>query len=74
MAKRKFQGGDRVVANERAPGDYEGRVGMVLQYNPPTSEYQVQFDADERGPGWLASWQLDRQRGQGNTLAGAPAQ
>lgn len=55
----KFQAGQRVVANEKAPGDYEGHSGTVLAHHPPTYEYQVQFDGDGRGPGWLASWQLD---------------
>jgi len=57
--KTKFQTGQRVIANDKAPGDYKGHAGTVLQHNPPTSEYQVQFDGDERGPGWLESWRLD---------------
>ncbi len=56
----KFQAGERVIANGKAPGDYEGRVGTVLAHHLVTHEYQVQFDGDARGPGWLASWQLDR--------------
>jgi len=47
------------AANEKAPGDYRGRQGTVLQHKPSTSEYQLQFEGDDRGPGWLASWQLD---------------
>ncbi len=45
---------------EKAPGDYEGRCGAVLQHLPASSEYQVQFDGDARGPGWLSSHMLDR--------------
>jgi hypothetical protein len=55
----KFQPGVRVQANDKAPGDYRGHVGTVLQHKPSTSEYQVQFDGDERGPGWLESWRLE---------------
>lgn len=58
--RTKFQAGERVTANEKAPGDYEGHIGTVLQHKADTSEYQVQFDGDGRGPGWLASHMLDR--------------
>jgi len=57
--RAKFQAGQRVIANDKAPGDYSGRAGTVLEHKSDTSEYQVQFDGDDRGPGWLASWQLD---------------
>ncbi|PYV26617.1 MAG: hypothetical protein DMG24_06620 [Acidobacteria bacterium] len=57
----KFNIGDRVSANEKAPGDYSGLIGTVLgRGRPGRSEYKVQFDDDLRGPGWLCSWQLDR--------------
>ncbi len=57
--KYKFTEGDRVRANEKAPGDYEGRDGTVVRRHPE-SQYEVQFDRDERGPGCLDSWCLDR--------------
>ena len=58
--KTKFISGERNKANDKAPGDYTGRVGTVLRHKATTSEYEVQFDDDSRGPGWLYSWQLDR--------------
>jgi hypothetical protein len=58
--RAKFQTNQRVVANDKAPGDYRGHAGTVLQHKSDTSEYRVQFDGDDRGPGWLSSWQLDR--------------
>lgn len=57
--KAKFQMGERVTANEKAPGDYQGHSGAVLQHKADSSEYQVQFDGDGRGPGWLPSHMLD---------------
>jgi hypothetical protein len=57
--RKKFQTGERVIGNEKAPGDYEGHIGTVLAHNPSASEYEVQFDVDGRGSGWLGSWQLD---------------
>lgn len=57
--KPKLEIGQLAVANEKAPGDYRGRRGTVLQHKSSTSEYQVQFEGDDRGPGWLSSWQLD---------------
>jgi hypothetical protein len=58
--KAKFQIGERAIANDRAPGDYSGRTGTVLQHKADTSEYRVQFDGDSRVPGWLSSWMLDK--------------
>jgi len=57
--KAKFQLGEKVMANEKAPGDYRGSCGVVVQHLPKSSEYQVQFDGDNRGPGWLPSHMLD---------------
>jgi hypothetical protein len=57
--KAKFQIKDQVIANEKAPGDYEGHRGVILAHLARTSEYQVQFDGDDRGPGWLSSHMLD---------------
>lgn len=55
----KFRPGDRVRANEKAPGDYRDKPGTVRAYEPD-SQYWVQFDGDTRGPGCLRSWWLDR--------------
>jgi hypothetical protein len=55
----KFQLGARARANEKAPGDYEGCAGTILGHKAATSEYQVQFDGDDRGPAWLNSCWLD---------------
>lgn len=55
----KFQVGDRVRANDRAPGDYRGRVGRVVEAGPGRAEYGVLFGTDARGLGYLASWWLD---------------
>jgi hypothetical protein len=60
MARVKFKAGDRVQANEKAPAEYRSRVGRVLLHRALTSEYQVQFDGDDRrGAGWLLSFCLD---------------
>lgn len=56
----KFEPGDRVKANEKAPGDYEGQIGFVVSRGPGKCEYAVQFDGDTRGLGFLHSWWLDR--------------
>jgi hypothetical protein len=48
-----------VRANEYAPGDYRGKLGTVHAYETD-SEYWVKFDGDNRGPGCLRSWWLDR--------------
>jgi hypothetical protein len=60
MARVKFKAGERVQANEKAPAEYRGRVGRVLLHRALTSEYQVQFDGDDRrGCGWFFSFYLD---------------
>ncbi len=61
MGKVKFQVGDRVRANEKAPGDYEGRDGVVTD-RAPESQYRVEFAplAGNASFGYLYSWQLDR--------------
>ena len=58
--RAKFQAGQRVLANDKAPGDYRENIGTVLRHKADTSEYEVQFDGDARGPAWLSSWWLDR--------------
>jgi len=59
--RQKFQVGDRVRANAKAPGDYEGREGVVVEPGPGKAEYGVRFD-DGRvpRPEYLNSWWLDR--------------
>ena len=42
----KFRPGDRVRANEKAPGDYRGRFGTVVR-RTDRPEYEVLFDSDE---------------------------
>jgi hypothetical protein len=59
MARVKFKAGERVRANGKAPGAYRGRSGRVLLHRALTSEYQVEFDGDAGGPGWLHSFCLD---------------
>ena len=44
MGKTKFEVGARVRANENAPGDYQGREGIVAKRGPGKSEYGVQFE------------------------------
>ncbi len=60
MAKAKYQVGDKVRANEKAPGDYEGRDGVVTD-RAPKSQYQVEFVpmTGNASFGCLDSWQLD---------------
>lgn len=58
--KHKFGVGDLVKANDKAPGDYRGRIGRVVSRGPGRCEYGVQFDVDARGVGFLDSWCLDR--------------
>jgi hypothetical protein len=58
--KSKFQLGEQVAANDKAPSDYEGLRGVVVQHLAASSEYQVQFDGDDRGPGWLPSHMLEK--------------
>ena len=56
MAKCKFNPGDRVVANEKAPGDYRGRQATIVERGPGTTEYTVNFDGQIV---YLNSWWLD---------------
>lgn len=53
----KFEVGDRVRANEKAPGDYVGLEGVVVERGPGKSECGVRFDNGK--PGHLNSWWLD---------------
>jgi|GEM_PF-2478752 hypothetical protein len=60
MARRKFSVGDEVRANEKAPGDYEDRKGVVREC-VPESQYGVAFAPMEGNAsfGYLYSWLLD---------------
>jgi hypothetical protein len=42
----KFRPGERVRANEKAPGDFRGRHGTVIG-SSDSREYEVRFDGDE---------------------------
>jgi hypothetical protein len=56
-----FMIGDRVRANERAPGDYRDRDGTITEIGPGQSEFRVEFE-DGRQPttGYLRSSWLDK--------------
>jgi hypothetical protein len=59
----KFQIGDRVSANDKAPGDYQDRVGTIAEIGPGRSEYGVEFGDDGTGNAsscHLMSWWLER--------------
>lgn len=56
MAKWKFNRGDEVIANEKAPGDYQGHQGTVIEHGPGMAEYTVNF---HNRIGYLNSWWLD---------------
>ncbi len=59
--KTKFSIGDRAQANDKAPGDYEGRVGAITEVGPGRAEYGIRFtDGQEPSTGHLMSWWLDR--------------
>ena len=58
--KWKFNIGDRVRASEKAPGDYVGLEGMVVERGPGKSEYGVRFDRPRAEREYLSSWWLDR--------------
>lgn len=52
----KFALGDRIVANEKAPGDYEGFCGTVVERGPGKVEYGVRFDGKEETVYLNSSW------------------
>lgn len=56
MGNWKFNIGDRVVANEKAPGDYRGRKGTIVERGPGKSEYTVSTSGKKI---FLNSWWLD---------------
>jgi hypothetical protein len=43
-ARTRFQAGDRVRVNERAPGDYAEREGTVFDRAPGRGGYGVRLD------------------------------
>ena len=62
----KFKVGDHVRANEKAPGDYAGREGIVIQVvRAQTTRSQLQYGVQftpEPGKaytGYFDSWMLD---------------
>lgn len=57
--KPKFAAGDRARANDKAPSDYRGRVGVVVAIGPGKSEFRLSFD-DGAEFAHLMSWWLDR--------------
>lgn len=62
MRKPKFDIGARVKANDKAPGDYEGRSGTVFARTPRKSEYGVVFDGEpgKADTGYLDSAWLEK--------------
>jgi len=62
MADRaKFQVGDRVRVNSKAPADYVDRIGTVTELGPGESEYRVEFeDGQMPTTAYLANTCLDR--------------
>ena len=55
-----FRIGDGARANDRAPRDYVGRIGMITEFGPGESEFRVEFE-DGRQPttGYLRSGWLE---------------
>ena len=57
----KFQVGDRVHVNSKAPADYTDRVGTVTELGPGESEYRVEFeDGQMPTTAYLSATCLDR--------------
>ncbi len=63
--RTKFQIGERVRANDKAPLDYEGRRGTITEIGPGRTEYGVRFEPDppKADTGYLMSWWLDPIKG-----------
>lgn len=66
VAKVKFQVGERVIANDKAPGDCRGRVGTVAEHARGRVEYGVRFDG-KTAVEYLNSWWLDAAHRRGVT-------
>jgi hypothetical protein len=59
--RTKFQVGDRVHVNGKAPADYTDRVGTVTELGPGESEYRVEFeDGQMPTTAYLSATCLDR--------------
>ena len=56
MGKWKFNSGDIVIANDKAPGDYRDRRATVIERGPGTAEYTLNFDGQIA---YLNSWWLN---------------
>jgi hypothetical protein len=57
----KFQVGDRVHVNNKAPADYRDRIGTVTELGPGESEYRVEFeDGQMPTTAYLSGTCLDR--------------
>lgn len=54
----KFDVGDRVTANNKAPSDYRGRSGTIAIRGPGKAEYGVMFDGGTDVE-YLNSWWLE---------------
>jgi hypothetical protein len=55
----KFRPRQRIIANGRAPGDYQGQLGTILTRVPDGPEYWVQFDGHACGLVCLNSRMLE---------------
>lgn len=53
----RFAVGDRVRATEKAPANFDGRVGVIRATGPGKNEYRVRFGKDKTDVGLLyAQW------------------
>lgn len=63
---RKFFLGQQVEANTKAPGDYEGREGIItdIRLEGRTIQYGVRFNPEsgKADEGYFDSWMLDPKR------------
>jgi len=62
----KFSLGQQVKANEKAPKDYEGREGIIMDIRRGgrTTQYGVRFtdESENANEGYFDSWMLDPKR------------
>jgi hypothetical protein len=58
--KPKFVIGDHAKANDKAPSDYRGRIGTIMEIGPGKSEFRVEYTDGGQPHGYLMSWWLDR--------------
>ena len=63
---QKFSLGQCVKANDKAPGDYKDREGIItdIRFRGRTTQYGVRFDHEEgkADEGYFDSWMLDPKR------------